>query len=78
MAEVLNNDAEDIFDGLVIKTPAGLRFVDAPEIARLTNERVQLTLSAGEVDALPEHDPKGAPEFRADPTSKRGRLWRKR
>ncbi len=34
--EVLENEAEHIFDGLVLDTPAGARFVDAPEVARIT------------------------------------------
>ena len=64
--EVLDNVAEHIFDGLVIDTPNGPRFVDAPEVARITERRVTLTLDSKGVAALPERDSKGAPTFRAN------------
>jgi len=72
--EVLENVAEHIFDGLVIDTPAGERFVDAPEIARITQRRVTLTLDSHGAAGLPERDPKGAPTFRAN--ARGGRLSR--
>jgi hypothetical protein len=43
---VLENRAEHIFDGLVVDTPAGERFVDAPEVERIAERRVTLTLDA--------------------------------
>jgi hypothetical protein len=52
--EVRNNAREHIFDGLVVATRAGRRFVDAPEVARMTERRVTLTIGAAEVAALPE------------------------
>ena len=72
--EVLENLAEHIFDGLVIDTPAGQRFVDAPEVARIAERRVTLTIDADAVDALPERDPAGGQTFRAN--TKGGRLSR--
>ena len=72
--QVLENEAEHIFDGLVIDTPAGERFVDAPEVARIAERRVTLTLDAAGVEALPEHDPAGGPTFRAN--TRGGRLSR--
>ena len=72
--EVLENEAEHIFDGLVIDTPGGTRFVDAPEVARIAERRVTLTLDAEGVQALPEHDSAGAPTFRAN--TRGGRLSR--
>jgi hypothetical protein len=72
--EVLENVAEHIFDGLVIDTPAGQRFVDAPEIARIVERKVVLTLDGEGVAGLPEQDPKGAPTFRAN--ARGGRLSR--
>jgi len=72
--EVLENVAEHIFDGLVIDTPAGQRFVDAPEIARIAERRVTLTLDSDGAAALPEQDSKGAPTFRAN--ARGGRLSR--
>jgi sporulation protein YlmC with PRC-barrel domain len=72
--EVLENVAEHIFDGLVIQTPGGERFVDAPEIARIAERRVTLTLDAEGAASLPERDPKGAPTFRAN--ARGGRMSR--
>jgi hypothetical protein len=64
--EVLENPREHIFDGIVIDTPAGLRFVDAPEVGRITERRVTLSIDSSEAAVLPEPDP-GAPEFQAKP-----------
>ena len=72
--EVLENEAEHIFDGLVLDTPAGARFVDAPEVARITPRKVVLTLDAEGAAALPEKDPAGGPRFRAN--ARGGRLSR--
>jgi hypothetical protein len=58
--EVLDNAREHIFDGLVIATGDGRRFVDAPEVARMTAHRVTLTISAAEVAELPELSPLGS------------------
>ncbi len=72
--EVLENRAEHIFDGLVLDTPAGQRFVDAPEVARITARAVTLTLDADGAAALPEKDSAGGPRFRAN--ARGGRLSR--
>jgi hypothetical protein len=54
-------DAEaDIFDGLVIDTTAGPRFVDAPEVAELRTGTVTLTLSSDAVALLPKPEPNPA------------------
>jgi len=72
--DVLENEREHIFDGLVIRTSEGTRFVDAPEVARIAERAVTLSIDAGEAAALPEHDRAGGPEFRANPRA--GRLGR--
>jgi len=72
--EVLENVAEHIFDGLVIDTPDGERFVDAPEIARIAERRVTLALDAAGAAGLPERDSAGGPTFRAN--ARGGRLSR--
>ncbi len=72
--EVLENVAEHIFDGIVIDTPLGQRFVDAPEIARIAERRVTLTLDSEAAAALPEQDSKGGPTYSAK--APRGRLGR--
>ncbi len=81
--EVLEAKREHIFDGIVIDTPHGTRFVDAPEIARIAERAVTLTIDAAEAAQLPESDPKGSREFRADArTAKTPRVfgggWRRR
>jgi hypothetical protein len=79
---VLENPKEHIFDGIVISTSQGERFVDAPEVGRIAERRVSLTIDAAAAGALPEPDP-GAPEFRANTSSGRlsrlfGGAWRRR
>ena len=52
---VQDNVRERIFDGIVVSTKDGRRFVDAPEVARITNQRVLLTITAAEAADLPGH-----------------------
>jgi hypothetical protein len=51
---VQDNAREHIFDGIVVSTPARRVFVDAPEVARITEKRVTLTIGAEEAKDLPE------------------------
>jgi hypothetical protein len=44
---------EHIFDGIVIDTRAGKRFVDAPEVGRIAERAVTLTITAAEAEELP-------------------------
>ena len=41
---------ENIFDGIVIETRNGRRFVDAPEVARIAERMVTVTFTADEAD----------------------------
>jgi len=50
---VQENARENIFDGIVIDTRDGKRFVDAPEVARVAERAVTLTITAAEVAELP-------------------------
>ena len=73
---VLDNAREHIFDGIVIDTPKGRRFVDAPEVARITRRRVTLSIDAVQAQELPEHRGMiGALQTRAQ---RAGRRWRRR
>ena len=54
VARVLDNAREHIFDGIVIDTPDGRRFVDAPEVARIFERAVVLTITAEQTRDLPE------------------------
>ena len=70
---VLENEREHIFDGIVMHTDRGEVFVDAPEVARITDAVVTLTIDAEAAAELPAYEP-GAPEFHANPRA--GRLGR--
>jgi hypothetical protein len=73
---VLDNAREHIFDGIVIDTGDGRRFVDAPEVARITRSRVTLTIDAAEAAGLPAHRGRlGSLQTRAE---RMGRRWRRR
>jgi hypothetical protein len=73
---VLDNAREHIFDGIVIDTPNGRRFVDAPEVVRITTSRVTLSIDAAEAAQLPEHAGRlGAMQTSAQ---RAGRRWRRR
>ena len=51
---VQNNAREHIFDGIVVDTKQGRRFVDAPEVGHIAERAVTLTVTAAEVlDSLP-------------------------
>ena len=65
---VLDNAREHIFDGIVVETEQGKRFVDAPEVARITRSRVTLTIDAAEAAELP-------PPTRPQRTGRRRRRW---
>ena len=53
---VQDNAREHLFDGIVIDTRDGRRFVDAPEIGRIFERAVVLTITAAEAADLPAHD----------------------
>ena len=55
VAQVSDNVREHIFDGIVVKTADGKRFVDAPEVARITNRQVVLTIDRVTAAELPAH-----------------------
>ncbi len=70
---VLDNAREHIFDGIVIDTPGGRRFVDAPEVARIHERAVVLTIGAEEAAALPEQPSAAADRMRNAGTVRRAR-----
>ena len=73
---VQDNAREHIFDGIVVATGDGRVFVDAPEVARITERRVTLTIDAEEARSLPEHRGlRGVLETHAKRT---GRRWKRR
>ena len=57
---VLADEDVDIFDGLVLDTeagPAGLRFVDAPEVEEIYERAVVLKIPEAAVEGLPKPGP---------------------
>ncbi len=52
---VLADEGADIFDGLVVDTDDGERFVDAPEVDSLYERLVVLTIDGEQAGRLPEH-----------------------
>jgi len=75
VAKVLDNAREHIFDGIVMRTDKGNRFVDAPEVARITLRQVTLTIDAAEAAQLPRQ-PGVADSAGAEP-GRFGRRWRR-
>ncbi len=73
---VLDNAREHIFDGIVLRTAEGRRFVDAPEVARITAQRVTLTIAAERVAQLPEQP--GALGALETGARRAARRWRRR
>jgi hypothetical protein len=51
---VLADPDADIFDGLVISSGGGPRFVDATQVARIDEDAVTLTVDAAAAERLPE------------------------
>jgi Domain of unknown function (DUF1707) len=42
--------ADETFDGIIVRTPVGRRFIDAPEVRRLSARAVTLGIAAGDVE----------------------------
>jgi hypothetical protein len=53
--KALDLPRERLLDGIVMRTAEGRFFVDAPEVARITNRRVRLTIDSSEVGDLPPY-----------------------
>ena len=54
---VLADVGSDIFDGLILDTPDGDRFVDAPQVGELYERLVVLAITAADAQRLPEPTP---------------------
>jgi hypothetical protein len=68
---VLSDESLDLFDGIVVKTAQGPRFVDASQIGTITEASVQTNLTDDEAAQLPQPD--GEPVFEADPEEYQGK-----
>jgi len=80
---VLQEPDLDLFDGIVIATSAGIRFVDRDQITSITTTSVETSLSAADASQLPE--PEGSPVYGVDAlqdvgpalTARLGRMFRR-
>jgi hypothetical protein len=63
---VVDNPKEHIFDGIIMRTDGGLMWVDAPEVARIAERRVALSISAEQAARQLTSYAPGAPEYRAN------------
>jgi len=64
VAHVLADEHLDVFDGIVVKTHEGIRFVDRDSIDQITTVAVTTNIADADVAALPK--PEGEPIFEVD------------
>ena len=64
LEHVLEVPAVDVFDGIVITTQAGLRFIDADYVQRITRSQIWCSLDDAQASKL--SPPDGAPVYRVD------------
>jgi hypothetical protein len=64
LEHVLEVPQLDVFDGIVIRTRRGLRFVDADQVERITASYVRCAISDKQAASLPAPD--GPPVYRVD------------
>lgn len=57
LKRVLADEGADIFDGIVVDTHDGDRFVDAPDVGELYERLVVLRVSGADLDRLSEPSP---------------------
>jgi hypothetical protein len=62
---------ENMLDGIDVATEDGLRFVDAPEIDRIAERAVTLTISAADAAELPRPQSRMAQRVRMSTTVRR-------
>jgi hypothetical protein len=64
LEHVLEVPELDVFDGIVIATRAGLRFIDADDVERITRGYIRCSIDDAQAARLPPPD--GAPVYRVD------------
>jgi hypothetical protein len=64
LEHVLEVPAVDVFDGIVIATDGGLRFIDADQVAQITRSYIRSTVDDIQASQLPPPD--GPPVYRVD------------
>jgi hypothetical protein len=64
LEHVLEVPEVDVFDGIVIATDGGLRFIDADQVAQITRSYIRSTVDDIQASQLPPPD--GPPVYRVD------------
>jgi hypothetical protein len=64
LEHVLEVPAVDVFDGIVIATRDGLRFIDADDVRQITRSYIRSSLDDAQAGQLPPPD--GSPVYRVD------------
>jgi hypothetical protein len=64
LEHVLKVEELDLFDGIVVATTQGLRFVDADQIEVITAGYIRCTIDRAQAALL--HEPDGPPVYRVD------------
>ena len=64
LEHVLEVESLDVFDGIVIATDAGLRFIDADRVGQIRLTEIRTSLDDDEAAQLPP--PAGPPVYRVD------------
>ncbi|MGE5273805.1 MAG: hypothetical protein ACM3QU_08615 [Verrucomicrobiota bacterium] len=70
-------EQEDVFDGIVIRTDQGLRFVDADQVEGIYERGVVTNVTPEQAGQLPAPEG-GAPVYRVDPAEATGKSLRDR
>jgi hypothetical protein len=64
LEHVLKVEELDVFDGIVIATHAGLRFIDADNVRQITRGHIQTSIDDAQAASLPP--PSGPPVYHVD------------
>ena len=80
---VLQEPDLDLFDGIVVAVPRGIRFIDRDRITTITTAKVTTTLTVADAAQLPE--PEGNPVYHVNAlqdvgpklTARLGRMFRR-
>jgi hypothetical protein len=73
LEHVLQIPELDVFDGIVIATGAGLRFIDADAVLEITRSHIRCGLDDAQASQLPPPD--GPPVYRVDALEDTGKSF---
>jgi hypothetical protein len=84
LLHVLQVPEVDVFDGLVVRTHHGLRFIDADQVQEITRSKIRCSLSDAQADNLPKPEGgtaafhfDGIEEFTSAHTQQLGEIFRR-